>query len=78
MNSLKIRLKFFILGIITFLSLIFLGFLAFNINNQGFINLTQVFTDFKKVQQLQSDYISGQSSISCPFHKGDQILKQAG
>ncbi len=57
MNSLKIRLKFFILGIITFLSLIFLGFLAFNINNQGFINLTQVFTDFKKVQQLQSDYI---------------------
>ena len=57
MNSLKIRLKFFILGAIAFISLTFLGILAFNINNQGFINLTQVFTDFKKVQQLQSDYI---------------------
>jgi signal transduction histidine kinase len=57
MNSIKIRLKFFILGAIAFLSLIFLGWLAFNINNQGFINLTQVFTDFKKVQKLQSDFI---------------------
>lgn len=57
MNSLKIRLKFFILGMISFLSLTFLGFLSFNINNQGFINLSQVFTDFKKVQNLQSNYI---------------------
>lgn len=57
MNSIKIRLKFFILGAIAFLSLVFLGWLAFNINNQGFINLSQVFTDFKNVQKLQSDYI---------------------
>lgn len=57
MDSIKIRLKFFILGAIAFLSLIFLGWLAFNINHQGFINLTQVFTDFKKVQKLQSDFI---------------------
>ena len=57
MNSLKIRLKFFVLGSIAFISLTLLGFLAFNINNQGFINLTQVFTDFKKVQNLQSNYI---------------------
>ena len=57
MNSLKIRLKFLVLGTIAFISLVFLGLLAFNINNQGFVNLTQVFTDFKKVQELQSDYI---------------------
>ncbi|WP_072680533.1 sensor histidine kinase [Arcobacter sp. LA11] len=57
MSSIKIRLKFFILGMLAFLSLLFLGLLAFNINNQGFVNLSQVFTDFKKVQKLQSDYI---------------------
>lgn len=57
MNSIKIRLKFFILGAIAFLSLVFLGLLAFNINNQGFTNLSQVFTDFKNVQKLQSSYI---------------------
>ena len=57
MNSIKIRFKFFILGMIAFLSLLFLGFLAFNINNTGFFNLTQVFNDFKKVQNLQVKYI---------------------
>jgi len=57
MNSLKIRLKFLILGTIAFISLTFLGILTFNMNNQGFTNLTQVFTDFKKVQNLQSNYI---------------------
>lgn len=57
MNSIKIRLKFFILGAIAFISLIFLGIMAFNINSQGFTNLSQVFTDFKNVQKLQSNYI---------------------
>lgn len=57
MNSIKIRLKFFILGAIAFFSLVFLGTLAFKINNQGFVNLTQVLTDFKKVQKLQSNYL---------------------
>ena len=57
MNSLKIRLKFFVLGTIAFISLTFLGILAFNINQQGFMNLSQVFADFKKVQNLQSNYI---------------------
>lgn len=57
MNSLKIRQKFIILGTIAFVSLVFLALLSFNINKQGFLNLSQVFTDFTKVQNLQSSYI---------------------
>ncbi len=57
LNSLKIRLKFHVLGIIAFLSLVFLGTLAFNINNQGFKNLSFVLNDFQDVQKLQSDFI---------------------
>lgn len=57
MNNIKIGKKFFILGTIAFISLVFLGLLAFNINKQGFVNLTQVFTDFTKVQKVQTTYI---------------------
>lgn len=57
MNNLNIRTKFLILGIIAFLSLLSLALLSMNINQRGFANLNHVFTDFKKVQNLQSNYI---------------------
>jgi signal transduction histidine kinase len=57
LNNLKIRVKFFVLAIIAFFSLCFLGVLAFNINNQGFINLSLVLSNFKKVQAVQADFI---------------------
>jgi len=57
MNNVKISQKFFILGLIAFISLVFLGLLAFNINKQGYKNLSQVFTDFTKVQSVQTTYI---------------------
>ena len=57
MNNVKISQKFFILGLIAFISLVFLGLLTFNINKQGYKNLSQVFTDFTKVQSVQTTYI---------------------
>lgn len=57
MNNLSIRTKFLILGIIAFVSLLSLALLSMNINQRGFANLHHVFTDFKKVQNLQSNYI---------------------
>lgn len=57
MNSIKIRQKFLILGAIAFCSLIFLGWFTFSINEKGFSNLSQVFTNFTKVQKLQTTYI---------------------
>lgn len=57
MNNVSIRSKFFILGIIGFISFFSLAMLSLNINQKGFENLQDVFTDFKKVQNIQSDYI---------------------
>lgn len=57
MNNLSIRAKFFILGIIGLVSFLSLALLSLNINQKGFDNLQNVFTDFKKVQSIQSDYI---------------------
>lgn len=57
MNNIKISKKFFILGTFAFISLLLLAILTLNINKKSLINLTQVFTDFTKVQKLQSSYI---------------------
>lgn len=57
MNKFKIRQKFFILGIVALVYLTLLGSLAFDINKKAFNNLSEVFNDFKEVQNIQSKYI---------------------
>ena len=57
MNNLSIRTKFLILGIVVLTSFLLLTILSLNFNQKGFDNLQNVVTDFKKVQNIQSDFI---------------------
>ncbi|MFV0482437.1 MAG: sensor histidine kinase [Campylobacteraceae bacterium] len=56
MNSFSIRRKFFILAFIGFLALTCLTWISLDSNTKGFSNLSNMFDDFKKVQNLQSNF----------------------
>lgn len=57
-KKLKIRQKFLISGALAFISLIFLGFLSYDINKSNNNSLTSLFEDFSRVQDFQSLYIT--------------------
>jgi two-component system, NtrC family, C4-dicarboxylate transport sensor histidine kinase DctB len=57
MNNLKIRQKFLILGLIAFISLVFLAWLALKINMDSFSNSKNVVTNFQETQKIQTEYI---------------------
>ena len=57
MNNLKIRQKFLILGLMAFMSLVFLAWLSFKINKDSFNNSNSVVKNFEKAQIIQSLYI---------------------
>lgn len=58
MKHLKIRSKFLLLGFIGALAMVGVTMLALNINDTGVRNLNTVFSDSKKVQNLQRNYIA--------------------
>lgn len=55
-KNLKIRQKFLISGILAFTSLIFLGFLSYDINKSNNNSLNSLFKDFSQVQDFQSSF----------------------
>jgi signal transduction histidine kinase len=57
MNNLKIRQKFLILGLIAFISLVFLAWLALKVNIDSFSNSKNVVTNFQETQKIQTAYI---------------------
>jgi signal transduction histidine kinase len=57
-KKLKIRQKFLISGILAFISLIFLGFLSYDINKSNNNSLTSLFEDSSQVQDFQLLYIN--------------------
>ncbi|MFT5835990.1 MAG: signal transduction histidine kinase [Sulfurimonas sp.] len=57
MNNLKIRQKFYILGFIAFISLSFIGWLSFKINEDSFNNSNSVVINFQDTQKIQTMYV---------------------
>lgn len=55
-KNLKIRQKFLISGTIAFISLIFLGFLSYNINKNNNHSINSLFKDFSQIQDFQSSF----------------------
>ena len=57
MNNLKIRQKFLILGLIAFISLVFIGWLSYKMNKDSFKKSHSVVENFQDTQKIQTLYI---------------------